>query len=67
MQRLQGAIPARQTREPIEKLGMEGASPRCPKSLDVADRPRPKWYCQTRLTITRVESGLSGRLSQRRQ
>ena len=36
-----------------------------PKSLDVPARPRPKWYCQTRLTMTRVERGLSGRLSQR--
>ena len=31
----------------------------------MATRPRPKWYCQIRLTITRVDSGLSGRLSQR--
>ncbi len=33
--------------------------PRWPKSLGVATRPLPKWYCQMRLTITRAVSGLS--------
>ena len=47
-------------RQPVEQLGMAGGSPRRPKSLGVATRPRPKWSCQSRLTITRVESGLSG-------
>ena len=36
-----------------------------PKSLEVRTRPKPKWYCQTRLTITRVVSGLFGSVNQR--
>jgi hypothetical protein len=45
--------------------GCDGVSPSRPKSLELAASPRPKWYCQTRLTITAVERGLSGRVSQR--
>ena len=30
-----------------------------PKLLGVATKPRPKWCCQIRLTITRAVSGLS--------
>ncbi len=41
--------------QPVEQLGVRGVSPSRPKSLALAARPRPKWYCQTRLTITRVE------------
>ena len=47
--------------------GCDGGSPRTPKSLGVATIPRPKWCCQSRLTITRAVSGLSGRVSQRGQ
>ena len=45
--------------------GWLGGSPSRPKSLGVPASPRPKWYCQIRLTITRVESGLSLPLIQR--
>ena len=40
---------------------------RAPKSLGVATMPRPKWCCQSRLTITRAVSGWSGRVSHARQ
>ena len=40
--------------------GWLGFSPRRPKSLAVATRPRPKWYCQMRLTITRVVRAFVG-------
>ena len=67
VQRLE--LPAAARRTPLasqsSSSGWLGRSPSRPKSLGVPTRPRPKWYCQTRLTITRVESGLSGRLSQR--
>ncbi len=43
--------------------GCVGSSPIVPKSLGVATRPRPKWCCQSRLTITRAVSGWSGRTS----
>ena len=47
------------TGEPIEQLGMTRPEPRVPKSLGVPTRPRPKWCCQTRLTITRAANGRS--------
>src|SRR3978361_866898 len=40
--------------------GWLGRSPILPKLLGVATSPRPKWCSQTRLTITRAVSGLSG-------
>ena len=40
--------------------GCVGRSPRRPKSLGVATMPWPKWCCQSRFTITRAVSGLSG-------
>ena len=39
-----------------------GRSPRVPKSLGVVTSPRPKWYCQMRLTMERHVSGLSLRV-----
>ena len=39
--------------------GWVGRSPLKPKSLGVRTSPSPKWCCQTRLTMTRHESGLS--------
>ena len=38
--------------------GCVGSAPLRPKSLGVSTMPRPKWYCQTRLTIDRQVSGL---------
>ena len=38
----------------------DGRSPSRPKSLEVATSPRPKWYCQSRLTITRVGQRVVG-------
>src|SRR5436190_21460759 len=34
--------------------GCVGGSPRLPKSLGVATMPRPRWCCQSRLTMTRA-------------
>ena len=45
--------------------GWVGGSPIVPKSLGVRTRPTPKWYCQTRLTITRAVSGLSRSVNHR--
>ena len=45
--------------EPFQQFGMGRLPPRWPKSLGVAIRPCAKWYCHTRLTITRAVSGLS--------
>src|SRR5262249_16874740 len=42
-----------------------GGSPIVPKSLGVRTKPAPKWDCQTRLTITRAVSGLSGPVNHR--
>src|SRR5262249_48796561 len=39
--------------------GCVGGVPRLPKLLVERTMPRPKWCCQTRLTITRAVSGLS--------
>ena len=36
-----------------------------PKSLGVSTSPRPKWCCQTRLTIDRQVSGFRGSVIQR--
>src|SRR6185369_7289517 len=40
--------------------GCVGDSPSWPKLLDDRTRPRPKWCCQIRLTITRAVRRLSG-------
>ena len=40
--------------------GCVGGSPILPKLSSVATMPRPKWWNQIRLTITRAVSGLSG-------
>ena len=40
--------------------GWVGGSPKRPKSLALATSPRPKWCCQSRLTITRQASGFEG-------
>ena len=63
---LEAPAVARRTRSAASRAarGGVGGSPSRPKSLAVPTRPRPKWYCQTRLTITRVVSGLSGWVSQ---
>ena len=45
--------PSRNRREPVEQFGVRGSWPILPKSLGVSTSPRPKWYCQTRLTIDR--------------
>ena len=48
--------PASQSRS----SGWLGRPPLRPKSLGVATSPRPKWYCHTRLAITRAGRGLAG-------
>ena len=47
--------------------GCVGGSLRTPKSLGVRTRPAPKWFSQTRLTITRAVSGLSALRDRLRQ
>ncbi|PYR86343.1 MAG: hypothetical protein DMG18_03030 [Acidobacteria bacterium] len=39
--------------------GCVGGSPIFPKLSSVGTMPRPKWWCQTRLTMTRAASGFS--------
>ena len=39
--------------------GCDGGVPCVPKSFSVSTRPRPKYCCQTRFTITRAVSGFS--------
>ena len=39
--------------------GCDGAAPILPKSDGVSTRPVPKWWCQTRLTMTRAVRGWS--------
>ena len=41
--------------------GCVGGSPILPKLSSVATMPRPKWWCQMRLTITRAVSGFCAR------
>ena len=67
VQRLELPAAARRTRPPASRAARGGwaARPGGRSRSSVPTRPRPKWYCQIRLTITRVDSGLSGRVSQR--
>ena len=44
----------------VQQLAFVGGKPVFPKSSGVGTIPLPKWYCQTRLTITRAVSGWSG-------
>src|SRR6266478_2207710 len=45
--------------------GCVGGEPWAPKSFSVSTRPRPKYCCQRRLTVTRAVSGLAGSTIQR--
>ena len=63
MNRFPSPSPGRTRPSASEQFGMTRKFAHRPQSPEVPTSPRPKWPCQIRLTITRVERGLSGRQS----
>ena len=58
MQLLQAPLlPDQLAGQPIEQFRMRRLAAAEAESFGVSTRPRPKWYCQTRLTIVRAKSG----------
>ena len=65
--RLEAPALSRRTRSASQSSssGCVGGVPWVPKSFSVSTSPRPKYACQSRLTVTRAVSGFAGSTSQR--